>query len=234
MSLRFMITKFHLRLMSGKISIVIPAYEEEKMIGSVIEGLKKEGYTQIIVVDDASEDKTAQIARSKEAKVIQHDQNRGLGAAIQTGLEEARKQNADIAVTFDADGQHNPKDIKRLIEALDGADLAVGVRDRRKMPLNKRLGNYALDVITHFLGGPLTDSQSGFRALGPKALEKIRIKSDRYSVSSEIMIQAKKKDLKFRTIPIEGIFTEYSKASGTTIASGIRIFFDLLRLKVFL
>ncbi len=89
-----------------------------------------------------------------------------------------------------------------------------------------------MDVITMFLGGYMTDSQSGLRAFGPKALEKIRIRSERYTVSSEIVIQAKQKGLDFRTIPIEGIFTEYSKSSGTTIASGVRIFFHLLRLKV--
>ncbi|KXA89650.1 hypothetical protein AKJ57_05030 [candidate division MSBL1 archaeon SCGC-AAA259A05] len=212
--------------------IVVPAYEEEQMIGYVIEGLRREGYDQIIVVDDGSEDRTAEIARSKGAEVVRHEKNRGLGVAIRTGLGEARSRGADVVVTFDADGQHDPKDIQRLLEALDGADFVVGVRERGRMPLNKRLGNTILDIITHFFGGPLTDSQSGFRAFGSRALEEISIQTDRYAVSSEILIQVGGKDLRFRVVPIGGVFTEYSKSSGTTIASGIRIFFNLLKLKV--
>lgn len=218
--------------MSENVWIVIPAYEEEQTIAPVIQGLKNEGYDQIIVVDDGSEDRTAEVARSKGAEVVRHERNRGLGAAIRTGLEEARSRNAEVAVTFDADGQHDPKNIRRLLRVLDGADFAVGVRERGQMPLNKRLGNTILDVITYFLGGEFTDSQSGFRAFGSRALKKVRIRSDRYSVSSEIIIQVKEKQLRFRSIPIKGIFTEYSKASGTTIASGIRILLNLLKLKV--
>ncbi|KXB05452.1 hypothetical protein AKJ50_00725 [candidate division MSBL1 archaeon SCGC-AAA382A13] len=209
--------------------IIIPAYEEEKMIGNVIEGLKKEGYNQILVVDDGSQDKTAEIAKKKEAIVVSHRENSGLGASIRTGLKRARSRNAEIVITFDADGQHDPKEIKKLLNALNDADIAVGKRDRQEMPLNKRLGNAVLDLITHFLGGPLTDSQSGFRAFGPKTLEKIQIWSDRYSVSSEIIVQAGRKNLNFKDVPIKGIFTQYSKASGTTIASGIKIVIDLLK-----
>lgn len=218
--------------MLEEVWIVVPAYEEERTIGPVLEGLKSEGYGQIIVVDDGSEDRTPEIASSKGAKVVQHENNQGLGSAIRSGLREARSQGAEVVVTFDADGQHDPKEIKELLDKLDDADFAVGVRKRNQMPMNKRLGNAALDYITHFMGGPLTDSQSGFRAFGPRALEKIRIRSNHYSVSSEIIVQVGEKSLRFRELPIEGIFTEYSKSAGTTIASGIKIFIDLLRLKV--
>lgn len=218
--------------MSSDVWIVIPAYEEEMTIGSVLEGLNKEGYDRVIVVDDGSEDRTAEISRSKGAKVVSHKDNQGLGAAIRTGLKEARSRGAEVVVTFDADGQHDPKEIDRLIEKLDGADFVIGERSREQMPLNKRVGNYGLDVITYMLGGVLTDSQSGFRAFGPKALAKIRIRSDKYSVSSEIVIQVGEKNLEFESISIKGIFTDYSKSSGTTIASGLKIFLDLLKLKV--
>jgi glycosyltransferase involved in cell wall biosynthesis len=218
--------------MSKDIWIVIPAYEEEMTIGSVLEGLKSEGYERIIVVDDGSSDRTAEISREKGAEVVSHEENRGLGAAISTGLKKARDKGADIVVTFDADGQHDTKDIERLVEALEDADFAVGERERDQMPLNKRVGNYGLDVITRMMGGVLTDSQSGLRAFGPKALDEIEIRSDKYSVSSEIIIQVGVKDLSFQAVPIKGIFTEYSKSSGTTIASGLKIFLDLLKLKV--
>lgn len=217
--------------MLGEIWIVVPSYEEEQTIGPVLEGLKSEGYDQIIVVDDGSEDRTSEIASSKGAEVVKHENNQGLGSAIRSGLREARSRGAGVVITFDADGQHDPREIKKLLDALDDADFAVGVRKRNQMPMNKRFGNAALDYITHFMGGPLTDSQSGFRAFGPEALEKIRIRSDHYSVSSEIIVQVGESSLSFREVPIEGIFTEYSKSAGTTIASGIKILVDLLRLK---
>ncbi len=222
----------HFTSMSKEIWIVVPAYEEEEMIGHVLEGLKREGYDQIIVVDDGSEDSTAEIARSKGAEVIRHKENSGLGASLRTGLRAARDRDADIAITFDADGQHDPKEIDKLVKALDSADFAVGVRRRLQMPLNKRFGNTALDIITHFFGGPFTDSQSGFRAFSRRALEEVEIWSDSYSVSSEIIMQVGRKNLSCRTVNIKGIFTEYSKAGGTTIASGIKIFFDLFRAMV--
>ncbi len=215
--------------MPKDIWIVVPAYEEEEMIGSVLEGLKREGYDQIIVVDDGSKDNTAEIAESKGAEVIRHTENSGLGASLRTGLRKAMERGAEIAVTFDADGQHDPKEIEKLINALDNADFAVGVRRRLQMPLNKRFGNTALDVITHFFGGPFTDSQSGFRAFSRRALREVEIWSDSYAVSSEIIMQVGRKNLSYRTVNIKGIFTEYSKAEGTTIASGIKIFFDLFR-----
>lgn len=212
--------------------IVMPAYNEEHTIGRVLDGLHREGYDQVIVVDDGSNDRTGEIARSKGAEVIAHERNRGLGSALRTGLREARERGAKIAVTFDADGQHDPKAIPNLLDALNDANLVVGVRARLKMPWNKRFGNSILDVITRLFGGPLTDSQSGFRAFDRLALDKIRIRSNLYEVSSEVLIQAREKNLKIRGVPIKGIFNEYSKASGTTIASGFRIFFNLFRHKV--
>ncbi|MFW5932627.1 MAG: glycosyltransferase family 2 protein [Candidatus Hadarchaeota archaeon] len=212
--------------------IVIPAYEEEAMIPSVIEGLQEEGYDKVLVVDDGSEDDTAKVAESAGAEVVIHEANMGLGAAIRTGLNEILKREGDVAVTFDADGQHDPKDVKRLIERLEEASVVIGERHRDEMPINKRFGNFILDFFTFMFGGPWTDSQSGLRAFDREALGKIEIKSNQYAVSSEIMIQVGERNLDFDTIPIEGVFTEYSMSSGTTIASGIKIFLDLLKLKV--
>jgi len=218
--------------MRKDIWVVVPAHNEERAIGAVLDGLRREGYRRVIVVDDGSRDRTGEIARSKGAIVVSHRCNRGLGAALRTGLLEARRRGADVVVTFDADGQHDPREIRRLLEALGGADLAVGVRVGGNMPLHKRVGNFALNFVTYLLGGPLTDSQSGFRALGPRALREIEIRSRRYEVSSEILIQARRKGLRVRGIPVEAIFTDYSKARGTTIASGFRIFLNLLALRV--
>src|SRR3989344_7649026 len=93
-----------------KIFVVIPAYNEEDSIGRVIDGLKKEGYKNIIVVDDGSKDSTYGIANSKNIHVYRHNINRGLGGALGTGIEAANRMNAEVVVTFDADGQHLPED----------------------------------------------------------------------------------------------------------------------------
>jgi len=215
-----------------KVWIVMPAYNEERSIGRVLDVLKREGWRNIIVADDGSRDRTVKIARSKGALVVSHRQNMGLGAALRTGLNKARELEADCAVTFDADGQHDPKAVRALARAMDDADLVIGVRRHLGIPFHKRVGNYILNLITYLFSGVLTDSQSGSRAFGRRALKLIRIQSNRYEVSSEIIIQAKKRRLRLREVPVRCFYTEYSKARGTTIASGVKIFFGLINLKV--
>jgi len=101
-----------------KILIVIPAYNEEKMIGKVISDIKKEGYKNIVVVDDGSVDKTTDVAKKEGAVVLRHILNLGQGAAIETGLEYCRKINTDIVVTYDADGQFRASEIKKVIKPI--------------------------------------------------------------------------------------------------------------------
>ena len=209
--------------------IVMPAYNEERSIGKVLDALKREGWRNIIVADDGSRDRTAEIARSKGALVVSHGQNMGLGAALRTGLKKARELGADCAVTFDADGQHDPETVRALVKALNNADLVIGVRQHLGIPLHKRVGNFSLNLITCLFSGVLTDSQSGSRAFSKRALDLIRIRSNRYEVSSEIIIQAKKRGLRLRGVPVECFYTKYSKARGTTIISGFRIFLALLK-----
>lgn len=214
-----------------KVWIVMPAYNEERSIGRVIDALRREGWKDIIVVDDGSKDRTGEIARKRRAVVVRHERNKGLGAALRTGLAKAVELGADCAVTFDADGQHDPKAVRILLNATERADLVIGVRTLVNPPFHKRIGNFILNFITRALGGPITDSQSGMRAFNRRALELIKIKSNRYEVSSEILIQARLKGLRIDEVPVRCFFTEYSKARGTTIVSGIRIFIHLLVLR---
>lgn len=212
--------------------IVMPAHNEERTIGKVLDSLKREGWYNIIMVNDGSRDRTAAIAKSKGAKVVNHSRNMGLGAALRTGLTTALRQGAECAVTFDADGQHDPKAVRRLVEALDGADLVIGRRENVGIPLHKRFGNFALDLITRIFSGVLTDSQSGSRAFNRRALETIHIYSDRYEVSSEIILRARKHGLRIREVPVKCFYPAYAKARGTTIASGIKIFVGLVKLSL--
>ncbi len=215
-----------------KVWIVMPAYNEEKSIGGVIDALHREGWRDIIVVNDGSKDETTEVAQKKGAVVVSHHKNTGLGAALRTGLQTALERGADCAVTFDADGQHDPKAVRIIVDYLGDADLVIGQRYFVNAPIHKRLGNFWLNLITKMLGGIMTDSQSGMRALSRRALEKIRIRSNRYEVSSEIVIQANLKGLRIKEMQVPCFFTIYSKARGTTIASGIRIFVGLVKLKL--
>jgi glycosyltransferase involved in cell wall biosynthesis len=213
-----------------KVWIVMPAHNEERTIGSVLGSLKREGWRQIIVVNDGSTDRTASIARAKGAVVVAHRRNMGLGAALRTGLATARKRGADCAVTFDADGQHDSKSVQRLVNALKSKDLVIGVRTHVGIPLYKKFGNFILDWITFLFSSVFIDSQSGSRAFNRRALEKIKIMSNRYDVSSEIIIQAKRRGLKIGQTRVKCFYTKYTKTRGTTIVSGIRILAGLIKL----
>lgn len=215
-----------------KLWIVMPAYNEERSIGKVLDVLHREGWRNVIVVDDGSRDRTAEIARKKGAIIVTHLRNMGLGAALRTGLNTARERGADCVVTFDADGQHDPRAVRRMVDSLDGADFVIGLRYFLGAPFHKRLGNFWFNLITRVLGGILTDSQSGMRAFNRRALKTIRIRSNRYEVSSEIVIQARRKGLRIKETPVRCFFTPYSRARGTTIASGIRIFVGLVKLRL--
>ncbi|WP_456416200.1 glycosyltransferase family 2 protein [Methanocaldococcus sp.] len=223
------------------IFIVIPAYNEEKMISTTLKNLKKEGYKNIIVVDDGSKDKTYELAKKEDVIVCRHILNRGLGGALGTGIKCALLYKPKVIVTFDADGQHHPKDVEKVVKPIfEGYDFVIGSRmmdknELKNMPLVKRIGNFGLNFITYLMGGYLvTDSQSGLRAFSYEAAKKIvkELKSDRYEVSSEFIILAKKNKLKLKEVPIKTIYTEYSMARGTNVKTGFKILFKLIMQKL--
>lgn len=195
--------------------IVIPAYNEEKVIQDVIREIQTAGYRQIIVVDDGSHDHTYEYAKEMPGVVsLRHLINRGKGAAVKTGVEAAKLLGADMVVTMDADGQHNPRDIAPMLEKIkEGYDVVLGSRliDCRRMPTYKiahnRLGNL---LVWMLYGLFVTDSQSGFRAYSHQALHTIDTKTDRYEYDSEIVREIHRHKLKFIEIPIEVRYTEYS------------------------
>lgn len=197
-----------------KTLIIIPAYDEEKSIAAVIFDLESHGYKNILVVDDGSSDKTA--ARATGAVTVRHVINRGLGAALGTGFEYARKNNFDIAVTFDADGQHKAKDIKRILAPLSSgrADVVVGSRlvgNKKNIPLDRLILNYLSNLATLFLYRVwATDTLSGLRAFDKKAINCIKIKTQRMEVSNEFFREIKRNQLRFCEVPVRPVYTEYS------------------------
>ncbi|MBP5204278.1 glycosyltransferase family 2 protein [bacterium] len=196
--------------------IVLPAYNEGKVIKKLIESIKKEGYRNIIVVDDGSTDNTFSEAESTGVVAISHLINRGKGAATQTGIDAAKYLDADIIITMDSDGQHNPKDIVKLIKPLEKGECDVTIGSRfleksKNMPMSRvimnRVGNYITAFFFHKL---VTDSQSGFRGYSKKAANLVYTYEDRYEFESEMLGEISKHKLSVKEVPIEVIYTEYS------------------------
>lgn len=221
-------------LIKKNIYVVVPAYNESKTIKSVIEELKDRNLN-IIIIDDGSHDETYQIAENSlyrvNGTIYRHVLNRGLGAALKTGIDAALSNNADIIVTFDADGQHDPNDILNVCSPIiEGkADVVIGKRDFKEMPLSKKFGNQIMNTLTRiFYGIHVNDSQSGLRAFNRKAAGFLDINSRGYGVSSEIIGEIKKHDLKVEEVEIKTIYTDYSMAKGTNLNVGLKILFKLI------
>ena len=200
---------------NNKVYIVIPAFNEESVIQDVIKEIRDAGYENIIVVDDGSDDKTHEKAKDSGVTALRHKINRGKGAATKTGIEAAKLLGADIIVTMDGDGQHDPKDIEKLIEPIiqNHCDVVLGTRlkNTKGMPWHRIVANHVGNFFTWLLFGLwVTDSQSGFRAYSKHAAEVINTKGDRYEYDSEIIREIYIYKLKFKEVPIAVRYTEYS------------------------
>jgi glycosyltransferase involved in cell wall biosynthesis len=214
--------------------IIIPAYNEGKMIGKVVADIKKEGYKNIIVVDDGSSDNTYEVAKKAGAKVLRHVVNLGQGAAIETGLEYARQKKAEIVVTFDADGQFLASEIEKIIEPVikRNVDVVLGSRFLGKavnMPFLKKITLKAAIIFTDIFSDiKLTDTHNGFRAFSKKAINKIFINQRQMAHASDIIDQIKRHNLKYYEVPVTVLYSEYSMKKGQSIFNAIKIFFDLI------
>lgn len=218
--------------------IIVPAYNEEKTIRTVLQKLKSlYSALHIIVVDDCSIDRTKEIALEEGVIVVSHILNRGLGGALGTGIQKAIQLGANIIVTFDADGQHDASDIARIIEPIQNrvADVVLGSRMLMSegMPTIRRIYNWIGNAITYFLFGLwVTDSQSGLRAFSNSAARKFRLKANRMEISSEFIREIKVHKLRYKEIPIRAIYTDYSMSKGQGLFVGIKTFLKLIVLKV--
>lgn len=225
-----------MKLTKDSVFILIPAYNEGTVIASVIRDVQKEGWKDIIVVDDGSEDTTYQEAKKMGVIVLRHTLNRGKGAAIKTGFEAAKKLHANSIVTIDADGQHDPKDIRRLVELLEkGHDVVLGVRnfDEKHIPRLKVLGNHIGNFFTWMLYGLwVTDSQSGIRAYNRKSMDCIVIYNDRYEFETEIVREISRNNLTWTEVPITVRYSSYdqNKQNKQSFISAIK---TMLRLVLF-
>lgn len=218
-----------------KIYVVIPAFNEESVIIGVINEVKKAGCCDIIIVDDGSSDNTCKKAKSVEnIVVLRHKINRGKGAATKTGIEAAKLLKADIVITMDGDGQHDPSDIKKLIQPIleEKCEVVLGTRlkNTNGMPWYKIIQNHIGNAITWYLFGLwVTDSQSGFRAYSRLATEKINTRADRYEYDSEVIREIYIYKLKYKEIPIRVRYTEYSmgKTQKQSFINGIKTLYKM-------
>lgn len=212
----------------------MPAYNEERSIARMVLGCKKH-VDQVVVVDDGSSDATAEIAESTGAYVVIHEQNGGYGAALRTCFETARDLGADKMVIIDADGQHDPEEIPKLLRPLNrGVDLVIGSRfcngNGRNIPAYRKVGIKVLDIATHAVGGiKVTDSQSGYRAYGRRAIDCISIDGDGMSAGSEILLQAKDNKLKVEEVEIHCRYDVERASTQNPVGHGVKVLLTLLQ-----
>jgi glycosyltransferase involved in cell wall biosynthesis len=213
------------------IFIVVPAYNEQGTIASTLRNLFKQGYKNVVVVDDGSSDNTFDVAKNEGAIVLRHVINRGQGAALQTGNEYALMRGASHVVHFDGDDQFNAADIQPAVEFLQAQnlDIVLGSRfldNRTTMPFTKRHFIFPIGraLNTLMTGVKLTDVHNGFRILSKKALEKIKITQDRMAHNSEIVAQIKKHKLSYGEFPVEVRYMRY----GQGVGGGFKVLKDWL------
>lgn len=220
--------------------LILPALNEAEVLAGVLSRLKAAlkklpVLTEIVVINDGSTDKTAAIAKKSGATVLTHLINRGLGAALGTGLVYAKKRQADFAITIDSDGQHDPADITKVMAPLfsNQADVVIGSRllsaSAHKMPLLRRINNRAFNWLTWFFFGKMTtDSLSGFKGFNRKAIKKINLKTERMEASNEFFAEIKRYNLRVKEVPIQVIYTSYSIRKGVKPGNIFAIIFRLV------
>lgn len=221
-----------------KISIVIPAYNEENTIRAVLEELlswvnerHNQDEIEVIVVDDGSSDRTPKLLDEISAiKAIHHPVNRGYGAALKTGILKA---TGDVVVTMDSDGQHSPKDVVRLLEELEGCDLVTGIRvGGHKSPLWRIPGKWLLNrLVSYLAGAKIPDFNCGLRAFRREtALKYLHLCPRGFSFSTTILLAFLCQDHLVKFVPITVDARSPKSHSRVTVRTGFQTILLVLRL----
>ena len=213
--------------------IIVPAYNEATRIGRTLQTLLPL-YPNVVVIDDGSTDTTRQVAHEAGAWVLRHEVNSGQGASLQTGLDFALRQGADYLVTFDADGQHDPDDIARMLAPLTKgeADVALGSRflgQTVDMPFTRKLILKAGVLFTRIVSNiKVTDTHNGLRAFTRAAASKLHLVQDRMAHASEILDQIRQQQLRYVEVPVTIRYTADTLAKGQTSMQAVKIAGELL------
>jgi glycosyltransferase involved in cell wall biosynthesis len=221
------------RPQNDRVFVVIPALNEGTVIGEVVRGVRQ-GWPQVVVVDDGSTDDTGSQAMAAGASVVRHAVNLGQGAALQTGITYALRLGASHIVTFDADGQHDPQDIGALVAALEHsqAEVALGTRFRGTvvgMPWHRRVLLQAARLVNYaFTGLRLSDAHNGVRVLTRSAASQLRLRQPGMAHATEIIAQVARLGLSHVEVPVTIRYTAYSLAKGQKLGNSVHILLDLL------
>lgn len=217
---------------TSSVWVIVPSFNEEQVIGATLASLR-EWLPNVIVVDDGSSDNTAEEALFSGAHVVRHPVNLGQGAALETGVRYALLQGAEAIVTFDADGQHRPEDIRILLSTAreKRADVVLGSRflgGTANMPRSRQLLLKLATAYTRFTTGlRLTDAHNGLRLFTRKAAEQLTIRQNRMAHASEILAWLGSSDLRIVEAPVTIVYTDYSLAKGQNLLSSFDILWDL-------
>jgi glycosyltransferase involved in cell wall biosynthesis len=226
--------------MSRELSVVVivPAHNEGRVIRTTVERLLTAGY-RVVVVDDGSRDETVEV-RQLPIVYLRHHVNMGQGAALQTGMTYALRTGADIAVHFDADGQHDCAQIESLIAPIveGAADVVFGSRFLRKedsaqVPLRKKIVLRGGILVSWAMTGVLlSDTHNGFRALSRRALERVQLQENGFAHATEILQRVREAGLRYVETPITITYSEYSQLKGQRLSGSLSILFDLIMAKI--
>jgi glycosyltransferase involved in cell wall biosynthesis len=222
-----------------RVMVIVPVYNEGPVIETTVRGLLSAGH-EVVIVDDGSQDGTGAV-RELPVVYIRHAVNLGQGAALQTGMTYALRAGTDIAVHFDADGQHDWRQIDQLIAPiLDGsADVVFGSRFLRKadaaqVPFNKRILLRGGILVSWLVAGVrLSDTHNGFRALSRRALQQVHLQENGFAHATEILQRVRQSRLRYVEVPITVSYTDYSKQKGQPISNSINVLFDLILSRLF-
>jgi len=211
--------------------VVIPAYREEGRIGPTVAGVRRY-CPNVIVVDDGSDDRTAEEAAGAGAEVLRHERNMGKGATVDDGISLARSKGCEVLVTMDGDGQHAPSDLLSFFEAYarDMTPVLVGNRmgDPRSMPLVRKLTNWFMSwLLSRRMGQWVPDTQCGYRLYKSSVLEGVPLRSGGFAADSEILLVLAEKGAKIGAVPIQVIYRD-EKSKIRPIRDTVR-FFSMLR-----
>jgi glycosyltransferase involved in cell wall biosynthesis len=221
-----------------KVMVIVPTYNEGAVVKNTVQQLLKTGHT-IVVVDDGSRDEPAGL-QSLPIVYLRHPVNLGQGAALETGMSYALRAGADIVVHFDADGQHDYRQIDRLLAPiLNGtADVALGSRflsgeDAARVPWPKRIVLRGGILVSWMLTGVrLSDAHNGFRALSRHALECIHLRENGFAHATEILQRLHDAKLRYIEVPITVVYSAYSRQKGQPIWNSVNILLDLLTARI--